>query len=382
MRLGFFPAARVSWLLATCTAVPAMVVCSAWALGPTASNASPWPTRPLAWPLGPDGSIARALFSTHGQLWQWSYGGSSGTYVHQGIDISACAREPVFAVEEGTVVFSNFRDPTVAKEYMELIVSRGSDLSRGIRYLHLGATTVTIGDTVARDQLLGTVANWLAPCSYDHLHLQVVRVNDSTWNPGDPWPASAAADDANPLSVFDPAADKQPPYCHQVPSSITTHLTDVLFFRDGTDTELDPGALSGSIDVVASMHDLCFDGTAASSSGCSETSSKEVAPLSVSMTITDTTPGGSGASPPAFAPVLFAEAISAESIEHLAKFRYHASSVASYGERDLRFTLTSSDSSGDAWTPPPGTYEIEIVAKDRGGNEVTLAATKVTVSGP
>ena len=69
---------------------------------PLANPSLPSATDYASWPLGPDGTIPRALYSTHVQFWS-----VSGDFLHQGIDISACPREPVFAVEDGTVVYSN-----------------------------------------------------------------------------------------------------------------------------------------------------------------------------------------------------------------------------------------------------------------------------------
>lgn len=362
----------------------AIALSCAW-LVPTAVEARAAPrviTYP-SWPLGPDGSIARQLFSSHFQYWQWTYVGATVELVHQGVDIGGCAREPVYAVEDGTVVFSNFRDSKADGQYKELIVSRGVDDTRGIRYLHLGGAAVAVGDKVVKDQLIGTIVNWLQPCSFDHLHVQVVKPNDPNWTSGNPWPNKSTTDVVNPLTVFDPTADKLQPSCSSVSSTYNSSSSvDVLFYASGGGAELDPDALQGTIDVVASLRDECFDiaaACAASAGGCSEVISTHVAPYRLNLAIYKTDAGGVEGLIDPTASIEFKDGITSSAAELIARY-YHKNTVGNCSERDLRFNLTKGG--GVTWTPADGDYKVHVSAEDLAGNVYLVPPKQITVKNP
>ena len=339
----------------------------------------------LSWPLGADGSIPRALYSTHGQYWKL---GSADAYLHQGLDISACPREPVFAVEAGTVVHKSFASTGGDPQYQELIISRGSDFTHGIRYLHLGGSRVDVGDKVERDELIGTVVNWDVWCSYDHLHLQSYsypeRPASGVWN------ASYAKDDGNPIALFDPATDKELPFCNSITTTLPSGSAKILFFKNDTDTELDPADLSGSIDVVASLHDLCFSEhpvCSSTSSGCSDKSSFEVAPYQVTLKIRGPMPTAgeteratASVAEKDFDPIQLELAIGTDLECKLADIYYKSSSLGQYDQRDQRFVLTHGlYTSPGSWDPTPGTYEVSVEIQDRANNFLTISMNDVTV---
>jgi len=357
----------------------ALVVVAPLALLTRGSAVSVDPRQPAvvdyaSWPLGPDGDIPRALYSTHGQLWS-----VSGDFLHQGIDISACPREPVFAVEAGIVVYSTFDKSNVNSESKEVIVSRGGDLLHGMRYLHLGASVVDVGDEVRRDQLIGTVVNWNAFCSYDHLHLQVVKCADGA---SSAWSVLSAEDAGNPVCQFDPATDKELPACAGLPSIHSAQPERLLFFENESDKELEPTDLSGKIDVVASFRDQCFTekpSCGSSSSGCPVASSFDVAPCKIQLTIKKLDSSGAVAESESFEPIFFDREISGSDQTALAPVLYHSTSEGTYSSRDLRFVAThGARHSEDAWAPAPGLYLVQVDVWDWANNPASCSMS-VTV---
>jgi len=319
-----------------------------------------------AWPLGPDGDVPRSLYSTHGQFWKTG----PKPHLHEGIDISACPREPVFAIEDGTVVYRKVSRTN--NQYQELIVSRGGDLAQGLRYLHLGSILVDVGAEVKRDQLIGSVVNWDVYCSYDHLHLQ--RVFPAVAAVGGVWPSGPGGDYGNPLALFDSTVDGQSPWVNEVTSSVSDRPTKLLFFYDDSDSEQLPDSLKGAIDVVASIHDRCFKDYPCVCSGagtCTDAVSDEVAPYEATLTVVGPLAGSSPdpSDRKVFASMRFEDKLPPDASGTVAEQYYHASGKGDYGTRDLRLLLTHGDPLvEDAWIPKVGRYELTVEFKDRTGN--------------
>jgi hypothetical protein len=368
---------RRSWLFAA--AGPTSVGLAMVISGCMTSESAPALEAPefAAWPLGPDGDVPRSLYSTHGQYWKTG----PKPHLHEGVDISACPREPVFAVEDGTVVYSKFSPSNY--QYQELIVSRGDDLTQGVRYLHLGTSLVDVGEPVKRDELIGTVVNWDVYCSYDHLHLQ--RVFPALAAVGGVWPIGLGGDSGNPLALFDPSVDGQSPWLNDLVASASDRPTKLLYFDDDSYTEQLPDSLSGEIDVVASIHDRCFKDYPCVCSGpgmCTEPVSDEVAPYEATLTILGPLAGSSpeASSRKVFATVRFEDALPPDPSGTVAEEFYHLSGKGDYGARDLRLLLTHGDPAvEDAWKPKQGKYEVTVEFKDRAGNTRRHSQT-VTVS--
>jgi Peptidase family M23 len=374
-----------TWSLAAVVA-PLALLASHPAGPPLAATVGPEPpaAASLSWPLGTDGS-PRSLYSTHGQFWFLQ---KDRPYLHQGIDISACPGEPVYAVESGTVVASTCR-PGSSYQYQTLIISRGADFANGIKYMHLGSSTVNIGDKVEAKTMIGTVIDWQVFCSYDHLHLARVT---NTAGPSTVWISAFADDAGNPLSLFDCSEDKDAPFGRPLASGPASGEVDILFFENGSTTELDPSKLSGEIDIVASVHDLCFPKQPACSSSvsaCTDKPSFEVAPFKLQVTIdgplgvaaVEAAAGTAAGEPQAFESIQFEGPVSTGLACDLAAAYYDAKkSVGWYTSRDFRFVLThGTANAADAWKPNDGAYNVTVEAVDRNSNRVVLQALGVTV---
>lgn len=379
-----WPSRRVAWALAG-------VASAAWlAAAPAPQGAD----APLAWPLGPDGSIARVLYSTHGQYLDVGY----GAFAHEGIDIAAAPNEPVYAIADGLVVYSSVGDSGAKALYQELIVSIGEDLSRGIRYLHLATSEVRVGDAVQQDQLLGTVVDWEdvsseePSCCYDHLHLQAVSYGSEAKE----WSAAYVADSGDPLPLLDTSGDVEPPWL--VPLTLDDGTTaDVLVVDDESWKALDPGGRTPdawddlrtgrAVDIVAAFHDGSGgeDPPAAGTGDvCSCTASRDVAPSRFELRVTPLDAAGnplteSGTELPSLSmegPISSPTGVAGDN--------YYEGSVGRYTERELRFVLThDAGSRAGAWTPPSaGKYRIEITVTDAAGNTLTVPPVDVTVESP
>jgi hypothetical protein len=374
------------------TAVPllASLATAAWlaaAPGPQGTDDPP------VWPLGPDGSIARVLYSTHGQYVDVGY----GAFAHEGIDIAAAPNEPVYAIAAGLVVYSSVGDSDAKSLYQELIVSSGEDLSRGVRYLHLATSEVQVGDVVEQDQLLGTVVDWEdvyseePSCCYDHLHLQVVSYGSEARE----WSGAYVEDGGNPLSLLDLSADIEPPWL--VPSTLDDGTTaDVLVVDDQSWKVLDPGGRTPdawddlqagrAVDIVAAFHDLSGgeDPPVGAGDGCSCSASRELAPHHFELRITPLDDAGDALAPGGTElPSLSLEG-PIRSPSGMATDSYFEGSAGTYTERELRFVLThDAGSRSGAWTPPSaGKYRIEITVSDAAGNTLTVPPVDVTVESP
>ena len=94
---------------------------------------------------------------------------------HEGLDIAADKGSPVYATAAGTVKHASYKGA-----YGNLvIVDHGFGLET--RYGHLSKYEVTVGDTVARGQLVGLVGA-TGRATSSHLHYEV-RVNGRILNP-------------------------------------------------------------------------------------------------------------------------------------------------------------------------------------------------------
>jgi hypothetical protein len=340
----------------------------------------------LVWPLGLNGYEPRILYNTAGQ---WV--DVDGPKWHQGIDLGARPLEYVFAVEDGTVVATDLVEDST-DQFQCVVVSRGEDLTNGIKYMHLASSLVDVGDPVVRDQVLGTVVEWSASCGFDHLHLQVVTNNSPEAANESVWQLAHALDSGNPLLLFAARPDSKPPVL--APQATKDGLEAMLLlFEDGTTDEVAPDAVSGPIDVVARVHDL-FPGTGPvfdkDTSPCAEQPpAVELAPLRLELRVVVPEPEPDE-------PVLerrpFGETVYTNVIDLSGAVPplvedptsiYREESKGTYTEHDLLFVLThDKETALGAWDPEDsGVYRLDLVVQDASYN-VTSYSMHVTVELP
>lgn len=112
--------------------------------------------------------------------WQVAGALNESTF-HSGVDLDAELGDGVFAVGKGTVAFAGEQ-----KDYGNLVVVNHA---RGLqtRYAHLSEVTVTKGQVIERDTLLGLVGQTGVPSSeMPHLHFEVRLNSQVGWVAQDP----------------------------------------------------------------------------------------------------------------------------------------------------------------------------------------------------
>ena len=268
----------------------------------------------------------------------------------------------------------------------ELIVSRGSDLSRGLRYLHMASVEVKLGEAVKRDQLLGSVAPWDDPVGCDHLHLQTVSCSKA----GEAWPAGYAADYGNPLLVFETLSDGLAPVVQPMPSKLGVDL-ELVLYEDGSSNEVVQVELGQPIDVVVCVHDRFTGDT---SPECDPPDAGAVAPSELvapfGFSLRATWVGATEAEPlPAASTgpdsrIELGDPVGTLHETALAEHLYHGTSVGTFTERELRFVLTNELETGSgAWTPDKaGFWRLEVGVEDAAHNVTYVPARTVSVGLP
>ncbi len=122
---------------------------------------------PSLWP------VAGTLESGYGGR-RNPFGGSSYEY-HEGQDIEAPMGAPVFATANGTVIVAGCQNGYGNVVYID----HGNGLTT--RYGHLSHIDVTVGQTIARGEMLGLVGS-TGRSTGPHLHYEV-RINNQPVNP-------------------------------------------------------------------------------------------------------------------------------------------------------------------------------------------------------
>jgi hypothetical protein len=279
-------------------------------------------------------------------------------------------------LEDGYVVKSSFESPEpLPADYTRhyVIISRGEDRSRGILYAHLADTALAERQQVSRGDYVGSVVNW-ETSGFDHLHLQLVSRYDSGAGTDEVWASGEAKDDGNPLLELTACfEDDDPPAIEEVPSPSGPVAFE--FLKPNGDP-LPAAGLTGSIVIVARLHDQCADNDpleCTRSSPPDVIASQVVAPLSFELSVRCT-------SDTSVAEKVFSLDLKRDVRDKLITDVYHSGSIGTYSERSLRFNLTYDPSNGCAWTPTEsGAYELTLTVEDAAGLKTSLPPFPVTV---
>lgn len=191
----------------------------------------------IAWPLLPDSQ--HSVGNTYGEY--QNYGGAP--YPHPGIDVFGLPGQPVYAVRRGVVKAIL----TTAGEWHWRVAVGDSAIAgttRGYLYAHLDQPTIAVhvGDRITEGQYLGSLVEWPV---YDFHHCHFTRLEDSgvTW-------------DGVWLSVHNPHLDISQQSETEAPVFEPARGSDLLAFcRNQTSQYLNPGALTGAVDIIAHVGD-------------------------------------------------------------------------------------------------------------------------------
>ena len=192
--------------------------------------------RSIPWPFLPD--TLPPIGNSYGEY--QNYGGTP--YRHPGVDFLGSHYEPVYAVAPGVVkaVLT-----TSGSYHWRVAVgdSAGAGLCQGWLYAHLDLPTiaVSVGDTVTAGDYLGGLVPWPV-ADFTHLHFARVAATGTTWDGA--WLCTG-----NPLLLADDIEEDDMPFL------LDANGTLLAFCQDNASTYLSPGALTGSVDIIAHAGD-------------------------------------------------------------------------------------------------------------------------------
>ena len=205
---------------------------AAFRVGP--ADRVPWPHEAHDLPDGQRQSLIDELFVINNfSLYQAAENNRMESYFHDGLDVVLDPGTPVYSLVDGVV-----RDIFVSggQGQSAIAVEDADRPGFGWAYVHVDAFRHRVGETVAAGERIADVAEF---GGLPHIHL------NRTFVPGGrPWSALS--------SQHNMFADDHFSFDDATPPIVSTPFR---FFRNESAELLAPGALSGEVDVVASMRD-------------------------------------------------------------------------------------------------------------------------------
>lgn len=302
------------------------------------------------WPYDP-GRTAYELGNNYGEYQR--YQGTEG-YYHDGIDILAGSPRPVYALQSGTVVYEDRRDPLASGVVIGEPIAGG----KGIGYWHLNNLRISLGDQVREGDRIGDVVHWPDPPKFHHLHLNKVRGTG-----GYPWTYWIVI--GNPLLDLEPNDDNSPPVFPR-----DENQEPFGFSQDNSDAYIDPSKLHGRVDIVAKIHDRFNTG-----------SNWDLIPYSITLRI-ERVSNGALTLERTF--IIFDGELgeAAELVSKVYKQDSRSRTTGNYQSREFYFVVTNHvpANSGSASRPgmdywdtcavPNGDYRVIVFSSDLSGNTV------------
>lgn len=336
---------------------------------------------PIVWPLGTGFEPQRLLIS-HGQYLDLPPDQNAPShsdlapYLHAGIDVAACVGDEVYAVESGVVEYVGFG---LTPGYNQVVIADLDEEDVGWSYLHLEAVFVAEGDTVERDQAIGTLTAFPGYGGFNHLHLQRVAPSygpgtsmaDGQMDAGNPLPLLVQRRDTVPPRVFDPAAP-------------------LRFLRESDpSTTVPASALAGiEVDVVAQLEDsfpgvgppACWPGPCEG-----EVIADEILPARVTFSIFREVPPPAGISyPTSVRRRVFHNVVELDRVLDVVEGPplavFHPDTVSHFTQRKFVLVLTHCQETGvgSFQFVDSGEYFLQLVLEDASSN-ATLHEMFVTI---
>lgn len=176
----------------------------------------------------------------------------TGPYFHPGIDVITpdTSGVEVRAVAHGWVKAWG----TIQAELHYRLAVCDSPLTytgqaEGWLYAHIDPDRwhKNLGDEVQEGELIGYLVPWPIDATFNHLHFARLSDTGTTWQrfPNPTWWFIQ-----NPLTIIQPNTDREPPVFENARSN-----TRFAFCRDNSSTYLDPGSLTGAVDIIAKIYD-------------------------------------------------------------------------------------------------------------------------------
>lgn len=331
---------------------------------------------PAAWPVGESGFDTPRLLSAHGQYQQI---GSYAAEVHRGVDVAACEDDVVYAVEDGVVDYVYHVE---GGDYNQVYIADADEVDVGWSYLHLKTIDVVEGDTVQRDQAIGTVAAFGPYTGFEHVHLERIvadtagdSLTGSVLNAGDPLLWLAARKDG--------VAPKAMEFGSPVPA-----VARFRFFEDSSGSESATGLaldelVGKKVDVIARLEEV-FPGpgpSACTTSVCDAVAvAHQLVPRRISFSIllnVATESGGVNLERKFHNVIDLQPAVVGDtSSMNLAEYVYREDSVGTYDEREFLVELTNCQTDGEgSFEFEADKYTLQLVLEDASGNVGYLERT-------
>lgn len=150
----------------------------------------------LVWPVSKSSSVDMPQSSPFGpRLMEWDL---NKPQFHRGIDIVIPNRTPLYAVAASTVVLAGDYD-FYPDRIVQIMISIGTDTVY-VNYMHMNATSVTVGQTLAQGDLVGYSGIYI-PSNFAHLHLEFRRNDIYQKDCVNPWRYYFCSTDAMPCTV-------------------------------------------------------------------------------------------------------------------------------------------------------------------------------------